>query len=45
MMFLEIIDSQHGLDQEASVDELNLLAQKVSKKFGLTKIKRKATTE
>ena len=44
-LFLEIIDSQHGLDQEASVDELNLLAQKVSKKFGLTKIKRKATTE
>ncbi len=42
-LFLEVIDFEHGIDSDASVDELNLLAQKVSKKFGLSKIKNKVT--
>ena len=44
-LFLETIDAQHGIDEDTSVDDINLLAQKVSKKFGLMKIKRKVSEE
>ena len=40
-LFLEIIDRNERLDEDISVNDLNLIAQKISKKFGLLKIKQK----
>ncbi len=40
-LFIDEIDIEHELNEETSVDDLNLLAQKMSKKFTLNKIKKK----
>jgi hypothetical protein len=40
-LFLEVIDYEQGIDVDTTIDDLNMIAQKVSKKFGLAKIKSK----
>lgn len=40
-LFLEIIDRNERIDEDISVNDLNLIAQEISKKFGLLKIKQK----